>query len=74
MIFFQHHFFMFMNHTVFGKTIESVRKHRDIKHATTERRRNYLVSGSNYHTTKFFTDNLLAIEMKKTEILINKPG
>ena len=74
MTFFQHNFFMFMNNTVFGKTIESVRKHRDIKHATTERRRNYLVSGSNYHTTKFFTDNLLAIEMKKTEILINKPG
>ena len=63
-----------MNYTVFGKTTGSVRKHRDTKHATIERRRNYLVSGSNYHTTKFFTDNLLAIEMKKTEILINKPG
>ena len=63
-----------MNNTVFGKTTGSVRKHRDTKHATIERRRNYLVSGSNYHTTKFFTDNLLAIEMKKTEILINKPG
>ena len=65
---------MFMNNTVFGKTIESVRKHRDIKHVTIESRRNYLVSGSNYHITKFFTDHLLAIEMKKTEILINKPG
>ena len=65
---------MFMNNTVFGKTIGSVRKHGDIKHATIERRRNYLASGSNYHTTKFFADHLLAIEMKKTEILINKPG
>ena len=27
----------------------------------------------NYHTTKFFTENLLAIEMKKTLILVNKP-
>ena len=54
-----------MNNAVFGKTIENVRKHRDIKLVTTDRRRNYLVSEPNYHTTKFFTENLLAIEMKK---------
>ena len=53
--------------------MENVRKHRDIKLVTTERRRNYLVSEPNYHTTKFFTENVLVIEMKKTEILINKP-
>ena len=62
-----------MNNAVFGKTIENVRKHRDIKLVTTERRRNYLVSEPNYHTTKFFTEHLLAIEMQKTEILMNKP-
>ena len=62
-----------MNNAVFGKTIENVRKHRDIKRVTTERRRNYLVSEPNYHTTKFFTENLIAIEMKKTEIILNKP-
>ena len=45
--------------------MENVRKHRDIKLVTTERRRNYLVSEPNYHTTRFFTENLLAIEMKK---------
>ena len=50
-----------------------VRKHRDIKLITTERRRNYLVPEANYHATKFFTENLLAIEIKKTEILMNKP-
>ena len=55
-----------------AKTIENVRKHRDIKLVTTERR-NYLVSEPNYHTKNFFTENLLAIEMKKTEILVNKP-
>ena len=64
---------MLMNNGVFGKTMENVRKHRDIKLVTTKRRRNYLVSEPNYHTTKFFTENLLAIEMKKTEILMNKP-
>ena len=48
-----------------------MRNHRNIKLVTTERRRNYLVSEPNYHTTKFFTENLLAIEMRKTQILIN---
>ena len=52
--------------------MENVRKHRDIKLVTAERRRNYLVSKPNYHTTTFFTENLLAIEMKKLEILMNK--
>ena len=56
-----------LNNAVFGKTMENLRKHRDIKPVTTKRRKNYLVPELNYHTTKFFTDNLLAIEMKKTE-------
>ena len=59
---------------VFGKTMENVRKHRDTKLVATERRRNYLISEPNYHSTKFFTENLLAIEMKKkSQILMNKP-
>ena len=62
-----------MNNAVFVKTMENMRKHKDIKLVPTEKRRNYLVSEQNYHTTKFFTDNLLAIEMKKTQILMNKP-
>ena len=55
-----------MNNAAFGKIMENVRKHRDIKLATTEKRRNYAVPEQNYHTTKFLTENLLAIEMKKT--------
>ena len=63
-----------MNNAVFGKTMENVRKHRDIKLVTTDRRRSHLVSEPNYHTTKFFTEHLLAVEMKKkTEIVMNKP-
>ena len=62
-----------MNNAVFGETMENLRKHRDIKLSTTERRRNYLVSEPNYHTTKFFTENLLEIEMKKAQILMKKP-
>ena len=50
-----------MNNSVFGKTIENVRNHRDIKLVTTNERRNKLVSEPNYHTTKYFSENLLAI-------------
>ena len=66
---FEKDFLKLTNNAVFGKTMENVRKHRDIKLGTTERRRNYLMSEPNYHTAKFFTENLLAIEMKK-QILI----
>ena len=59
-----------MNDSVFVKTIKKVRKL--IRIVTTERRRNYLVSERIYHTAKFFTENLLAIEMRKTKILMNK--
>ena len=52
--------------------MENVRKHRDIKLVTTERKRNYLTPEPNYHITKHFTENLLSTEMKKTEILMNK--
>ena len=69
---FDKYFLKLMNTAVFGKTLENVRKYRDIKLVTTERRRNYLVSEPNYYTTKFFTENLVVIEMKKTEILVNK--
>ena len=58
-----------MNNSEFEKTMENVRKHRDIRLVTTEGRRNYLVSEPNYHTTKFFTEHLLATEMEKQKYL-----
>ena len=51
-----------------------MRKHRNIRLVTTERRRNYLISEPNYHSTKFFTENVLAIKMRKTQKLMNKPA
>ena len=54
-----------MNNAVFQKTMETVRKRRYIKLAKTEERRDYLVSDPKCHTTKFFTESLLAMKMKK---------
>ena len=70
---FEKDFFKLMVNSVFGKTMENVRNHRDIKLVTTNERRNKLVSEPNYHTSKQFPENLLAIEMKKTKVKINKP-
>ena len=65
--------FKLMNNAVFGKTMENVRKSRNNKLRKTKRRRNYSVSEPNFHTTKFFTENLLTIEMRKIQMLMNKP-
>ena len=59
-----------MSNTVFAKTMENVRKNRDINLATTEGRRNYLIPEQNYHTTNFFSENLVATKMKKTQIFM----
>ena len=66
-------FFKMISNSIFRKTMENVRKHKDIKLVTTEKRRNYLVSEPNYQSTKFFSENLLAIEMRKTQLFMNKP-
>ena len=69
---FEKDFFKLRNDAAFGKTKDNVRKHENIKLVKTKRRGNYFVSEPNYNTMKFFTENLLAVEMKKTEILMNK--
>ena len=51
---FEKDFFKLMNNSVFGKTIESVRNHRDIKLVTTDKRKKQLVAELNYHTRKWF--------------------
>ena len=62
-----------MINSVFGKTMENLRKHRGIRLVTTDEKRSKLISEPNYHTTKRFSGNLLAIEMKKTKVKMNKP-
>ena len=62
---FEKGFFKLMNNGVLGKTMENVRKIRKINLATTERRRNYLVSEQNHHSKNLFKKNLSAMEKKK---------
>ena len=69
---FQKEFFKLMYKSAFGKAMENVRKYKDIKLVKPERRRNYLVSEPNYYSTKFFVENLPAIEIKQTQITMNK--
>ena len=52
--YFEKDFFKLKNNSVFGKTVENVRKHRDIKLVTTDKRRSHIVSEPNYHATKYF--------------------
>ena len=62
-----------MNNAVFGKTMENVRKHRDIKLVKIDKKRNKLVSEPNYHTMKLIDNNLAIIEMRKVKVKLNKP-
>ena len=70
---FEKDFFKLMNNTVFGKTMENVRKHRDIKLVTTDKNRTKLVSEPNYHTINYISEDLSIIEMKRTKVKMNKP-
>ena len=69
---FEKNFFRLMNNSVFGKTMENVRNHRDIKLVTSDKRRKRLVSKASYHSHKNFSEHLMAIEMKKTRVKMAK--
>ena len=70
---FEKDLFKLMNNSVFGKTMENIRKHRDIKLVTTDKKRSKLVSEPNYHTINLISEDLSIIEMKKTKVKMNKP-
>ena len=59
-------FFKLMNNVDFEKTMKNVKNYRDIKLVTTDARRKYLMSELNYHKTKFFLDNVLAMEIERS--------
>ena len=70
---FEEDLFKLMNNSVFGKTMENIRKHRDIKLVATDKKRSKLVSEPNYHTINLISEDLLIIKMKKTKVKMNKP-
>ena len=70
---FEKDLFKLMNKSVFGKTMENIRKHRDIKLLTTDKKRRKLVSEPKYHTISLISEDLSVIEMKKTKVKLNKP-
>ena len=69
---FEKDLFKLMNNSVFGKTMENIRKHRDIKLVTTDKK-SKLVSEPNYHTINYISEDLSIIEMNKTNVKRNKP-
>ena len=69
---FEKDLFKLMNNAVFGKTMENIRKHRNIK-LSTDKKRNKLVSEPNYHTINYISEDLSIIEMKRTKVKMNKP-
>ena len=70
---FEKNFFELMNNSVFRKTLEKVRNHRDIKLVTSDKRKRRLASEPNYHSHKKFSEHLMAIEMKKIRVKMAKP-
>ena len=66
-------FYKLMNNALFGKTMENIRKHRNIKLVTTDKKRSKLVSEPSYHTINLIPEDLSIIEMKKTKVKMNKP-
>ena len=70
---FEKDIFKLMNNSVFEKTMENIRKHRDIKLVTTDKKRSKLVSEPNYHTINYISEDLSITEMNKTKVKMNKP-
>ena len=70
---FEKDLFKLMNNSVFGKTMENIRKHRNIKLVTTDKKRNKLVSEPSYHTINYISEDLSIIEINKTRVKMNEP-
>ena len=70
---FEKDLFKLMNNSVFGKTMENIRKHRDIKLVATDKKGSKLVSEPNYHTINLISEDLSIIDIKKAKVKMNKP-
>ena len=63
-----------MNNSVFGKTMQNIRNHKDMKLVTSKQKYEKYVMKPNFKDGRPFSKDLFAVEMGKTEIKMNKPG
>ncbi|XP_066920804.1 uncharacterized protein [Clytia hemisphaerica] len=70
---FEKDFYKLMNNSVFGKTMENVREHKNIKLVNSERKRKMYASKVNYKNTVRFTDKFMAMNMRRNKVVMNKP-
>ena len=69
---FEKDFFKLMNNSVFGKMMENIRKHRNIKLVTTEKKYLHMVMKPNFKSGVLFGENLMGCEMGKIKVVMNK--
>ena len=70
---FEKDFFKLMNNSVFGKTIENIRKRQNVQLIDNRKKALKLSSKPNFDRSTIFDEHLVAIHMKKTEVYFNKP-
>ena len=66
-------YYKLLNNSFYGKTMENVRNHRDIRLVTNSKKRSILASEPNYYSTKHISEDLLIMEMKLCEVYMKKP-
>ena len=62
-----------LNNSFYGKAIENVTKHRDIRLVNNENKRSKIASGTNYNGTKYISKDFLIMELEKRDVYMNKP-
>ena len=70
---FEKDYYKLLNNSFYGKTMENVRNHRDVRLLNNENKRSKLASEPNHHGTKYISEDLLIMEMKQREVYMNKP-
>ena len=70
---FEKDFYKLMNNTVFGKMMENIHKHRDIKLVNNEEAYLRAVMRPNFKSGMLFGPNLMGCEMRKIKVVMNKP-